>query len=180
MNITLSTDDKRINLTQTEQSVRLLQENNNVNLSQNTTEINLTQSNGNGIDLSSEENRITFTQPNLRGLPGPAGPANNLSIGTVEDGEDAAATITGESPDQFLNLVLPRGEPGPAGSGDKNYTATFSPTDNLLVTHNLDKYPAVDVINSAGDEVVGSVNYLTTNTLIVSFSAPFGGRITCN
>lgn len=74
-----------------------------------------------------------------------------------------------------------KGDQGiPGVDGDKNYTTTFMPTDTLLVTHNLNKYPAVDVINSAGDEVVGNVNYLTTNSLIVSFSSAFGGRITCN
>lgn len=112
------------------------------------------------------------------GPDGPEGPPNTLSIGTVTEGDDADATITGQSPNQTLNLVLPRATPGQ--DGDKNYTATFSPTDNLVVTHNLNKYPAVDVINSAGDEVVGNVNYLTLNSLVVSFSAPFGGRITCN
>jgi hypothetical protein len=49
------------------------------------------------------------------GGAGPAGPANTLSIGTVEAGEEAAATITGTAPSQTLNLVLPQGEPGPAG-----------------------------------------------------------------
>lgn len=49
------------------------------------------------------------------GPPGPAGPANTLTIGTVESGDNAAATITGESPNQTLNLVLPKGEPGKPG-----------------------------------------------------------------
>ena len=52
------------------------------------------------------------------GPTGPAGPANTLSIGTVEKGDAASATITGTSPAQVLNLVLPkgdRGDPGPEG-----------------------------------------------------------------
>jgi hypothetical protein len=132
------------------------------------------------IDIRRADNKITF-KGGLRGIPGEAGPANNLGIGTVENGETAEATITGESPNQTLNLVLPKGEKGdPGENSDKNYTATFSPTDNLVVKHDLNKYPAVDVINSAGDEVIGSVNYLNLNSLVVSFSASFGGRITCN
>ena len=47
-----------------------------------------------------------------RGLPGPA---NALAIGSVVAGDDAGATITGESPEQQLNLVLPRGIQGPPG-----------------------------------------------------------------
>ncbi|HWS31056.1 MAG TPA: hypothetical protein VN512_13200 [Clostridia bacterium] len=45
-------------------------------------------------------------------IPGPPGPANVLSIGDVETGSEASASITGESPAQILNLVLPRGETG--------------------------------------------------------------------
>jgi hypothetical protein len=41
------------------------------------------------------------------GLPqGPVGPANSLSIGTVTSGPTAAASITGDAPNQSLNLTL--------------------------------------------------------------------------
>lgn len=46
---------------------------------------------------------------------GPAGPANVLSIGTVTSGASASASITGTSPAQTLNLVLPQGDQGPQG-----------------------------------------------------------------
>lgn len=48
-------------------------------------------------------------------LIGPPGPSNNLSIGSVSKGENASASITGDSPNQVLNLVLPKGDPGPQG-----------------------------------------------------------------
>lgn len=40
------------------------------------------------------------------------GPANFLTIGSVEDGDEASATITGEAPQQVLNLVIPKGKDG--------------------------------------------------------------------
>lgn len=49
-----------------------------------------------------------------------SGPANVLTIGTVTTGEpgtQAAATITGESPKQVLNLTIPRGATG-SSTGD--------------------------------------------------------------
>lgn len=46
---------------------------------------------------------------------GPAGPANVLAIGTVTSGASASASITGTSPAQTLNLVLPQGDQGPQG-----------------------------------------------------------------
>jgi hypothetical protein len=51
----------------------------------------------------------------VNGKPGPEGPANVLSIGTVSTaatGTAASASITGTSPTQTLNLVLPRGAGG--------------------------------------------------------------------
>lgn len=50
------------------------------------------------------------------GATGAAGPANVLSIGTVTNGSTASATITGTSPSQTLNLVLPRGLTGNTGA----------------------------------------------------------------
>lgn len=43
------------------------------------------------------------------------GPANVLQLGTVSSGSTAAATLTGSSPNQTLNLVLPKGDKGDAG-----------------------------------------------------------------
>ena len=44
----------------------------------------------------------------IQGPKGETGPANTLTIGTVEIGDSANATITGNSPNQILNLVLPK------------------------------------------------------------------------
>lgn len=47
------------------------------------------------------------------------GPANTLAIGTVAEGDAPAATITGSSPNQTLNLTLKtgaQGDPGPANT----------------------------------------------------------------
>ena len=48
-------------------------------------------------------------------LKGDKGDSNILTIGTVEKGEEASASITGESPNQTLNLVLPKGDVGEKG-----------------------------------------------------------------
>jgi hypothetical protein len=54
------------------------------------------------------------------GATGAPGPANTLSIGTVTDGEQASASITGNAPSQTLNLVLPKGEKGDTGNDAVN------------------------------------------------------------
>ena len=50
------------------------------------------------------------------GPQGPAGPANVLTIGSVTSGNVASATITGEAPNQVLNLVLEKGDKGETGA----------------------------------------------------------------
>ena len=51
----------------------------------------------------------------VRGSIGLTGPANSLSIGTVQGGASAGATITGAAPTQTLNLTLPTGATGDDG-----------------------------------------------------------------
>lgn len=77
--------------------------------------------------------------------------------------------------------VVGAGPQGPKGtSGDLNYIQNFSSTDTVVVAHNFDKYPAVTVIDSAGDEVEGSVAHDSLNQLTITFSAPFSGKVICN
>lgn len=44
------------------------------------------------------------------------------------------------------------------------------------MTHNLNGYPAVSVVDSAGSQVFGDVHYLDTMTVQILFSAPFSGQ----
>lgn len=59
------------------------------------------------------------------GPQGPKGPANALTIGSVTSGKVASATITGEAPNQVLNLVLEKGDKGEPG--DKGATGDPGP-----------------------------------------------------
>jgi hypothetical protein len=99
--------------------------------------------------------------------PGVAGPANALAVGTVTTGTAAAVNITGVAPSQVLNFVLPI-------SGSYAHTQSVS-SATWTITHNLGYRPAVSVVDSGGNHVVGDVNYISTNSLTISFSSPFGG-----
>lgn len=59
------------------------------------------------------------------GATGATGPANVLTIGSVTSGKVASATITGETPNQVLNLVLEKGDKGEAG--EKGATGDTGP-----------------------------------------------------
>lgn len=56
------------------------------------------------------------------------------------------------------------------------------PTDlaQWNIKHMLKKFPSVTVVNTAGAEHVGDVNYLNENELIITFSIPFSGKAFLN
>lgn len=78
----------------------------------------------------------------------------------------------------------PQGEqgiPGEAGTDDAFYLHDqMIAASTWNITHNLDKYPSVTVVTSAGDEVEGDVTYPSINTVQINFSAAFGGKAYLN
>ena len=71
-----------------------------------------------------------------KGDQGATGPANKLTIGTVTSGTEVSATITGEAPNQVLNLVLKQGDKGNPGDDAPTITGiTIRQSDyHLIVT----------------------------------------------
>ncbi len=81
------------------------------------------------------------------------GDSNVLSIGTVEKGDEAKATITGDSPNQTLNLVLPKGDTGAPGTNGANGKDGEKGADGVGIT-------SIDVTPSTED---GGTNTITVN-----------------
>ena len=71
-----------------------------------------------------------------QGEQGNIGPANTLTIGTVTSGAEASATITGDAPNQVLNLVLKQGDKGNPGDDAPTITSiTIRQSDyHMIVT----------------------------------------------
>lgn len=88
----------------------------------------------------------------------------------------------------------PPGIPGPQGpqgipgtniggglGADLNYHYAQGPASaNWLIIHNLAKFPSVTVIDSAGEEVEGTIQYIDNNNLRLLFSAAFTGSAYLN
>ncbi|MDA8428187.1 MAG: hypothetical protein M0T70_02925 [Geobacteraceae bacterium] len=69
--------------------------------------------------------------------PGPPGPANTLGVGTVTTGNPgtpAAASVTGVSPSQTLNLTIPKGDAGPATTLTIGTVTTGAPGTPVVAT----------------------------------------------
>lgn len=69
---------------------------------------------------------------------------------------------------------------GISGNADANFTYPFTALSVVVVTHNLGKYPAVSVIDSANDTVTGDIVHNSINQLTITFNAPFTGTVICN
>lgn len=82
--------------------------------------------------------------------------------------------------------VPAQGPPGPpgelaVGSGDLSYLHEQTTAAAVwTIQHNLGKYPSVTVVDSAGDECEGGVDYVGLNTVILTFSLAFSGRAFLN
>lgn len=71
--------------------------------------------------------------------------------------------------------------PGP-GTGDLNFVYTQTvPSAVWEVTHNLDKYPSVTIVDTAGTTIVpNEINYNSGNRLTIHFLAQFCGKAYLN
>lgn len=74
--------------------------------------------------------------------------------------------FTNSDKDKLNNLV-----------GDKFYVYTQSvPSDTWVVTHNLNKNPSIEVVDSAGTVVIGDYEYIDANTVRLVFGGAFSGK----
>jgi hypothetical protein len=51
-----------------------------------------------------------------------------------------------------------------------------TPAATRYVSHGLNKFPSVTIVNSANEVVVGNVKYITTDQVQLTFSAAFSGK----
>ena len=65
-----------------------------------------------------------------------------------------------------------------SGTTSNNYVYSQDVASNIwLINHGLGYYPAVSVTDSAGKLVIGGVQYIDINTIQISFSAGFSGKV---
>jgi hypothetical protein len=68
------------------------------------------------------------------------------------------------------------GSIGPQGLPGSHFAHVQDIADSVwLITHGLGRIPSITVLDSAGDEVEGDYSYPDLNSVILVFSAPFGG-----
>jgi hypothetical protein len=66
------------------------------------------------------------------------------------------------------------------GVSDKHYEYAFSNQTNFSVTHNLNKKPAVTMIDSAGTEIIGDYLHNSSNQITITLQYPTSGTAIFN
>lgn len=121
--------------------------------------------------------------PGQDGEDGNPGPANTLTIGTVQSGDIPSATITGQAPNQVLNLVLvkgdtgPQGQQGPPGTPAKNYIIETTNRNIATEIKQNTNYEVPDYIvgtNSLaiyfeGNKLIKDENYIEVDETHIQF-----------
>jgi len=103
---------------------------------------------------------------------------DNADVLHIVDVSDTTHDPAGTSKKTTIGDIVEKVQEGIVGT-DKTYSQSFN-ASVVVVAHNLGKFPSVTVINSAGDEVEGSVVHNSQNQLTLTFSGSFVGTVYCN
>ena len=101
--------------------------------------------------------------------------------------EETNESLTSDSPTVVLTDVEagPQGPAGPAGptgadgSSGGNTTVVHdqsSASATWTITHNQGRYPAIDIIDSAGNHVIGDIKHNSVNQAVATFDNAFAGK----
>ena len=71
----------------------------------------------------------------------------------------------------------PPGPPGPAGFPQPAEFVQAVPASTWFVPHGFGRLPVVNVIDSAGTQVLVDVHHDSEDALTINVSAPFSGRV---
>ena len=99
-----------------------------------------------------------------------------LNTLTVETDPTIVLTDTASGPQ---GPAGPTGATGAAGDSGPNTTVVHdqsSASATWTITHNQGRYPSVDIIDSAGNHVIGDIKHNSINQLVATFDNAFAGK----
>lgn len=102
-------------------------------------------------------------------------------VKVVETTTDSLQVLKETAP-QIIEVGI-TGSQGPKGDKGDSADASFRyvHTQGLAstswdVVHNLNGFPNVSVVDSAGTSIEGEIVYVSANEIMILFTAPFGGK----
>ena len=73
----------------------------------------------------------------------------------------------------------PAGATGPAGPSGSSTTVVHdqaSASATWTINHNQGRYPSIDIIDSAGNHVIGDIKHNSINQVVATFDNAFAGK----
>lgn len=114
----------------------------------------------------------------FQGVPNSATTDSHLSASQLSFYLDEGSNLL-KGRAKYSDETLHTFQMGTAAPANEHYLhVQGTPASSWPITHNLGWEPNVTVIDSANDEVFGTVNHVSVNSLTVTFSGAFSGRAT--
>jgi len=94
--------------------------------------------------------------------------------------DDSTKIVVPDNTVRVLSVGI-QGPTGVSSVNDSHYVHTqILAATTWAIVHNMNKHPSVMIVDSGENVVVGEIQYLTLNSLEVTFSVPFGGKAYLN
>ena len=92
-------------------------------------------------------------------------------------GDSISVDVISKTEQPSVDVIITGGIVGT----DKNFVFTQSSASaTWTINHTLNKFPAVEVVDSANDIVIGNVTYNSTSQITITFTAAFSGKAYLN
>ena len=98
---------------------------------------------------------------------------------TVEAGDILLGTDVSGATKNFSITSIVQSTPFASHGGTTTHTQG-SASATWTVTHNLNKFPSVTIVDSEEEQVFGVVDYQSANTIVLTFSAAISGKAYLN
>lgn len=102
--------------------------------------------------------------------------SNEIVLNVVEINDDTSIEFVDVSqPTEVSVVVLGR------ATSDKHYVHTQTdPSASWVISHSLNKYPSVEIVDSAHDKIVGEVSYDSLSQITITFVLSTTGKAFLN
>ena len=101
---------------------------------------------------------------------------NEIVLNVVETNNSSTIEFVDNSqPTEIQVVTLGRAQ------SDKHFVFTQSdPSNTWVITHTLNKYPAVEVVNTAHEIIIGEVTYNSLSQITINFNQNTTGKAFLN
>lgn len=92
-------------------------------------------------------------------------------------GDSISVDVVSKTEQPSVDVIITGGIVGT----DKNFVFTQSSASaTWTINHTLNKFPAIEVVDSANDIVIGNVTYNSITQITITFTAAFSGKAYLN